>query len=1034
MLPRAGVSTAAVTVGRAAELDTVHRALRAARSGESACLLLSGEGGIGKSRLLGEAVAAARPLGLAVAAGRAPITEPAPFSLVAEAVRGLLRDREPVRLGHPFDAGLRLILPEWGPASTQLDGGQLRLLAFEGITRLLRRVSDEQGGLLLALDDLHAADPDSLEALRYAVSASVGGLVVIAAYRPGESAVADELARVLTGTPWGAASGAAMRLELTALPLVAVGDLIRSLLGAVPAHELVSDVLSRTDGVPLLVEEVVAAHLRAGSVLFDGAAARWRWPEGAGAPVPRSVRGMVESRLALLPGPIREVLTASAVAGLSAADPAGLLAAVAGVDDATVAEALRRGVDAGLLRTQAGAIGFRHQIIGEAVLEAAVPQVVLAMHRRSAAALGDGFAARRAAHLAAAGELDEAARLYADAAVSELGTAALLGAERLATRAVEIATAGVPGRMPAAGVGVPAGAVRAETRAAAADALAAVLTAQGRWAEALTIDAATVASSGDTAERRHRMAAAALDAGDPVRARDILSRAADTTPLARVLAARVALVGGDAALALAEANAVLAVRVADEPAELPAAADDARAKAEGAGVSATSAATRLAALDIRARALDFLGDRTAAGLAWTEQAAEADRIGDPRTRLRALFQLGKQEFFIGKRPDTLRVARDLAAGTGALVELAWVEETLAIALTLQGDPAAALDLLATAVPRARQLRLDQLGFLLVAQAGAIALTGPSGQVLPGREQQGRAGTATPLAAEVPAESPEALLAEAEALAPAPDLFMFTAAIRADIDMRAGRYTEAVHRMAKARELADGMPGAAPMDTGGLLGWALAAAGERDAAREAFRQARATPDLSRWYPRPVIVEAGLALLHGDIAGVDAAIAAAPGPMPYAVAIMRTAGAHVLGADSLTGGVAATRAPGGRAMRPADAAGARVRWLREALDIYQAGGAAACLPPVRKWLREAGGPVPRQRTAAGVPAELARHGVTAREAEVLRLLRDGMSNADIAAALFVSVRTVETHVSALLGKLQATSRGQLTARGAAISFDA
>jgi DNA-binding CsgD family transcriptional regulator len=151
-------------------------------------------------------------------------------------------------------------------------------------------------------------------------------------------------------------------------------------------------------------------------------------------------------------------------------------------------------------------------------------------------------------------------------------------------------------------------------------------------------------------------------------------------------------------------------------------------------------------------------------------------------------------------------------------------------------------------------------------------------------------------------------------------------------------------------------------------------------------------------------------------------------------MRTAGAHVLGANSLSGGAAGTRAPGGRATRPADAAEARVRWLREALDIYQAAGAAAWVPPVRKWLREAGGPVPRQRTAAGVPAELARHGVTAREAEVLRLLRDGMSNADIAAALFVSVRTVETHVSSLLAKLQATGRGQLTARGAAISFDA
>ena len=87
-----------------------------------------------------------------------------------------------------------------------------------------------------------------------------------------------------------------------------------------------------------------------------------------------------------------------------------------------------------------------------------------------------------------------------------------------------------------------------------------------------------------------------------------------------------------------------------------------------------------------------------------------------------------------------------------------------------------------------------------------------------------------------------------------------------------------------------------------------------------------------------------------------------------------------------------------------------------------------------MREAGGPVPRRkRAAAAVPGELARRGVTAREAEVLRLLGEGLSNADIAAKLYLSVRTVETHVSSLLSKLQARSRGQLTALSATVAFD-
>ncbi len=112
--------------------------------------------------------------------------------------------------------------------------------------------------------------------------------------------------------------------------------------------------------------------------------------------------------------------------------------------------------------------------------------------------------------------------------------------------------------------------------------------------------------------------------------------------------------------------------------------------------------------------------------------------------------------------------------------------------------------------------------------------------------------------------------------------------------------------------------------------------------------------------------------------------------------------------------------------------RIRWLREALDIYETAGATAHRDRVRSLLRDAGGPVPRRRPPpAAVPGKLARHGVTAREAEVLRLLGDGLSNADIAAALFLSVRTVETHVSSLLAKLQVRSRGQLIALSAGVA---
>lgn len=923
--------SATVVVGREAELDHLLRAVHEARAGQPSCTLVAGDGGVGKSRLLGEAVAAARRLGLGVATGRSPVSAPAPFSVITEALRSWSRGHPLTPTRSPFDQGLRLVLPEWqAPAGTAADltAAQLRLLALEGVGLVLRQIVEAGRGALLVLDDLHAADPDSLEVVRYVSAAAIEGLAIVVALRPGESPLAGELARSLRSDP------ASTIVELDPLDLRAVGELIADLLGAAVPAELIADVAARTDGVPLLVEEVVDAYLRGGSVEVKAGQAHWR---GGVTLVPRSVRGMVEARLAQLPAALADVLVAGAVLG--GFEATELLAAVARCDDDVVGRALSRGIDAGLLTTKAGTIGFRHDIIRQAVLDIAVPHVVTQMHRRAAAALPAGTAdGRRAAHLAAAGEHDEAAALFAAAAIEELGAHALLGAERLARQGAGQARS-------------------APTRTAAADALAAVLTAQGRWSEALAVDQTTVAEGGETADRRHRMVAAALDAGDIDLARTLLARAPHDLPLTRVLAGRAALVGGDAATALAEADAVLARN--------------------------TDIDTHLTALDIRARALDFLGDRSAAAAAWASQAAQATAAGRTQAELRAVFQLGKQDFFNGGRPARLTEAVELARNAGALVELAWAEETLAIALLLQGDPAAALQVVDTAIPRARDLRLDQLGYLLSARAGVLSFT---------------------------RESVDALLDEAESVAPEPGLLMTTAAIRADIVMRQGRYEEAVRQYERICEQMTIMPGIAPADGPCFLVWALAAAGRAGDAQAALRRAEAMPDLARWYVRPVVAAAGRALLAGDRAGVDAAIATAPGPMPFAIALMRIIGAQVLGGESA------------------------VPWLREALASYEAAGATAHTDRVRRLLREAGGPVPRRRrTAAAVPDELARRGVTARESEVLRLLGEGLSNADIAAKLFLSVRTVETHVSSLLGKLQARSRGQLTALSTTVRFD-
>jgi hypothetical protein len=86
-------------------------------------------------------LAAGFALGLAVLDGRAPVTTPVAFSVIAEALRSWLRAHRTETPMAPYDAGLRLVLPEWpgdGAPATSLSEAQLRLLALEGRRRSAR--------------------------------------------------------------------------------------------------------------------------------------------------------------------------------------------------------------------------------------------------------------------------------------------------------------------------------------------------------------------------------------------------------------------------------------------------------------------------------------------------------------------------------------------------------------------------------------------------------------------------------------------------------------------------------------------------------------------------------------------------------------------------------------------------------------------------------------------------------------------------------------------------------------------------------
>ena len=99
------------------------------------------------------------------------------------------------------------------------------------------------------------------------------------------------------------------------------------------------------------------------------------------------------------------------------------------------------------------------------------------------------------------------------------------------------------------------------------------------------------------------------------------------------------------------------------------------------------------------------------------------------------------------------------------------------------------------------------------------------------------------------------------------------------------------------------------------------------------------------------------------------------------------------------------------------------LRADLAAHEQAGDVLLARTCRDLLRRAGAPTPRTRAGASWPPRLRARGITAREAEVLGLVAEGLTNAQVAERLFLSPRTVDTHVANLLAKTGARARTQL-----------
>lgn len=357
-------------LGRDAELAQLGAALQRARGGAGGVLLVSGDAGVGKTRLLAELTA--READALVLGGAAGQTGGAPYGPVVSALRAGLRARPGVLdPAAPLAAHLAMILPELGAPAAATD----RATLVEAIRCALERYARDQP-VLMVLDDLHWSDEATLELLA-ALAEPFGELsvLVVAAYRSdglprdhGLRRLRHELRR-------------AGRLEEVALGPLAPDDvaaLLTRAFDAAPAPSLVRSVYDSTQGTAFFVEELGQALVVSGAT--RPGAHGIELDRQREIPIPDTVRDAVLIRASELSTAGRAAAEAAAVTGETFdLDLVGSLATPEGV-----AELLEHGL---ARERDAGTASFRHALTREA-LYADVPWMRRrALHRAIAEAL-----------------------------------------------------------------------------------------------------------------------------------------------------------------------------------------------------------------------------------------------------------------------------------------------------------------------------------------------------------------------------------------------------------------------------------------------------------------------------------------------------------------------------------------------------------------------------------------------------------------------------------------------------------------------
>lgn len=911
------------TVGRAVELDLLARRVAATRSDGGGLVLITGEAGIGKTRMLAEAAALGSARGMTILRGRS-VAGGGPFRPIAEA---LVPAAVPALADHPrlvpYRSVLGRLLPGW-PS----DHGSDRVLLDpvvalgEAVLELVTVLADP-GGAVVTLDDLHWADADSLGLLGYLAGRVSSSPVLLVASARDEEQAPPALAEMRR-------SSSATVVSLARLGPADVARLARDRAGGL-ADGAVELVVRGSDGLPLLVEELADA-------MRDCRASA----------IPRTVAELTRRRMDSLSAPAQEILRTAALLG-SGVDWSLLPAACGHTEDET-ARALREAVDASLLVLDPladGSLRWRHALTRDAVTARLLPAERAVIARRAAVALDDGDApdsrlAIVAELYAQCGRRVDAARRLLTFARSALDAGALGSAEAALRRGIEL---------------VP-------TDHELVVELVRVLALAGRSVEATELGAGVLEYlDGErvTVLCLH-LARAAVAAHDWIRARDYLGPVRDS---------------GDARVDALRAHIALGTEDWDGAAALARSAAD-----EGRRTGHHEAVCE--ALEVVGRALRR-SDPGASERAFVQAEECAGRHGLTVWRIRALSELGANDMLRTARLDRLREAQQRAVDAGMLATAAVLGVQMSACVAMRDGHVASLPFAEAAIARA-----DRLG---LAPTGSIARYFAA----LGRLFAGHGDLVDPLLARARALTPDS----ADTIAQIDDLAAIAAWLNGD-----------------------------PVEALALF----------DRNRTGRRHSAAFSTTPSWGLRALIRVAlhPTARVQEELRAPEiSAQACNEGARHYADAVAAARAGRQAEADRsfaegdqvMTGHRTWRHLMRMAIVEPAarEGFGAPERWLRAAHADLDGTGEVRLQRRCRELMRALGYAVPRtHRGTAPAPSGLQALGVTPREWQVLELIERGLTNTHIADRLFLSPRTVETHVASLLAKTGIARRTQLRGR--------